>query len=69
MSRRTGAQLKDTGIRDEHGMEPIPSFSSPEKGAPRTNGVVHEEEITVTATYTADDSMEVGNESELPIST
>ena len=58
MARRTGIELKDTGIRDEHGMEPIPSFSSPEKGVANTNGVAHEE-ITYSATYTGDDSMDI----------
>ena len=57
-ARRTGVQLKDTGVRDENGLEPLPSFSSPQKGAPTTNGVVHEDD-TYTGTYTADDSMDV----------
>ena len=39
LSRRTGATLRDTGIRDEHGLEPVPSFSSPAKSATRANGV------------------------------
>lgn len=31
--RKTGVTLKDTGIRDEYGMQPIDDiFSSPEKG-------------------------------------
>lgn len=41
MSRKTGIILKDTGIRDEHGMEPIDGiFSSPEKpsSSRKTNG-------------------------------
>ncbi|KAF2145897.1 uncharacterized protein K452DRAFT_340399 [Aplosporella prunicola CBS 121167] len=34
--RKTGITLKDTGIRDEHGMEPIDGiFSSPEKSPPK----------------------------------
>ncbi|KAL9131979.1 MAG: hypothetical protein Q9217_000188 [Psora testacea] len=56
--RRTGVELKDTGVRDEHGIEPIPSFSSPVKDGLKSNGVLHEE-TTYTATYTADDSMEI----------
>lgn len=39
MSRRTGATLKDTGIRDEHGLEPVPTFSSPAKSPVKQNGV------------------------------
>ena len=41
MRRKTGVTLKDTGIRDEHGLEPIDGiFSSPEKGSPvrKANG-------------------------------
>jgi centromere protein C len=31
--RKTGVTLRDTGVRDEHGMEPIDNiFSSPAKG-------------------------------------
>lgn len=31
--RKTGVTLRDTGVRDEHGMEPIDNiFSSPNKG-------------------------------------
>ncbi|CAF9933504.1 MAG: hypothetical protein HETSPECPRED_008670 [Heterodermia speciosa] len=37
--RRTGATLKDTGIRDEHGLEPVPTFSSPAKSPVKQNGV------------------------------
>ena len=46
--------LEDTGVRDEHGMEPIPSFSSPQKldaGA--------EDGIQQMVSYTADDSMDM----------
>lgn len=51
--RRTGAELKDTGARDENGLEPIPSFSSPANPALQPNG------ITLDATYSADDSMDI----------
>ena len=52
-SRRTGVELKDTGVRDEHGIEPIPSFSSPAKPALQTNGISHD------VTNSADDSMDI----------
>ena len=55
--RRTGAQLK-LGKKDEHGLEEVPSFSSPEKGAPQVNGVLPDETTNV-GTYTADDSMDI----------
>lgn len=33
LRRKTGVTLKDTGVRDEYGMQPIDDiFSSPEKG-------------------------------------
>lgn len=53
MSRRTGVELKDTGVRDENGIEPIPSFSSPVKAAIQPNGISHD------ATQSADDSMDI----------
>ncbi|KAH8892488.1 hypothetical protein GQ53DRAFT_746034 [Thozetella sp. PMI_491] len=41
--RKTGVTLKDTGVRDEHGMEPLDALlSSPEKG--ETNGNVLDED-------------------------
>lgn len=51
--RRTGAELKDPGVRDENGMEPVPSFSSPAKPMFQPNG------ITQDVTYSADDSMDI----------
>lgn len=54
--RRTGATLKDTGIRDEHGLEPVPTFSSPEKPAPKTNGM-----NGAFSSYTEDVTMDVGD--------
>ena len=51
--RRTGVELKDTGVRDEHGIEPIPSFSSPAKPALQANGISHD------VTNSADDSMDI----------
>ena len=51
--RRTGVELKDTGVRDEHGIEPIPSFSSPVKPALQANGISHD------VTNSADDSMDI----------
>lgn len=53
MSRRTGVELKDTGVRDENGIEPIPSFSSPVKAAMQPNGASHD------ITESADDSMDI----------
>ena len=53
MSRRTGIELKDTGVRDENGIEPIPSFSSPAKSAFQPNGLSHD------VTDSADDSMDI----------
>lgn len=53
MSRRTGVELKDTGIRDENGIEPIPSFSSPAKSAFQPNGISHD------VTTSADESMDI----------
>jgi centromere protein C len=55
--RRTGATLKDTGIRDEHGLEPVPSFSSPEKSAPKINGV----NGGAHSSYTDDVTMNIGD--------
>ena len=53
MSRRTGVELKDTGVRDENGIEPIPSFSSPVKAAIQPNGISHD------VTQSADDTMDI----------
>lgn len=48
--------LKDTGIRDEHGLEPIDGiFSSPEKSPVKQNG------FTQQATIIEDDSMDIGS--------
>ena len=52
--RRTGVTLEDTGIRDENGMEPLPSFSSPQKLE-----TAMEDGIQQMVSYTADDSMEM----------
>ena len=46
-------------------MEPIPSFSSPEKAQPNENGV-HHEKTTYTVTYTADDSMDIDQSEPTP---
>lgn len=56
--RKTGAILEDTGVRDEHGMEPIPSFSSPQRLPIDTNGVNHGNN---DETYTGDQTMEISN--------
>ena len=59
MSRRTGIVLKDTGVRDEHGLEPIEGiFSSPQKPLLKQNGA------TQYSTITEDDSMDTGDSSE-----
>ena len=57
-NRRTGATLKDTGIRDEHGLEPVPSFSSPAKSPVKQNGVSN-------GSY-ADETMDIGDSMVLP---
>lgn len=55
-ARKTGITLKDSGVRDEHGLEPIDGiFSSPEKANPKQNGV------TQYSTILEDDSMEIGS--------
>lgn len=55
-ARKTGITLKDSGVRDEHGLEPIDGiFSSPEKASPKQNGV------TQYSTILEDDSMEIGS--------
>ena len=53
LSRRTGVELKDTGVRDENGMEPIPSFSSPVKPAMQSTGISND------MTNSVDDSMDI----------
>ncbi|KAA6409955.1 MAG: RmlC-like cupin [Lasallia pustulata] len=53
--RKTGVTLKDTGIRDEHGLEPIDGiFSSPEKSPPKRNGA------TENATIIEEEDMDIG---------
>ena len=60
-ARKTGITLRDTGVRDEHGLEPIDGiFSSPEKAAPRENGV------TQYSTIIEDDSMDIGSSDSIP---
>ncbi len=59
MYRKTGAILKDTGIRDEFGLEPIDGiFSSPEKSPLKRNGIPHD------STVTADETMDFGESNE-----
>lgn len=53
MCRRTGVELKDTGVRDENGIEPIPSFSSPVKPAMQSSGISHD------ITDSLDNSMDI----------
>ncbi|MCJ1384943.1 hypothetical protein MMC17_008061 [Xylographa soralifera] len=58
--RKTGITLKDTGIRDEHGLEPIDGiFSSPEKSLVKQNGAGHE------STNMEEEDMDIG-ESTVP---
>ncbi|OMP86715.1 Centromere protein 3 [Diplodia seriata] len=48
--RKTGITLKDTGVRDEHGMEPIDGiFSSPEKSPPKRNSARPQADKTLTS--------------------
>lgn len=50
--------LKDTGVRDEHGLEPMDGiFSSPRKPSPKQNGA------TQYSTILEDDSMDTGGSS------
>lgn len=45
-NRKTGVTLKDTGVRDEHGLEPMDGiFSSPEKSPLKMNGVNYQSTI------------------------
>jgi len=54
--RKTGITLKDTGIRDEHGLEPIDGiFSSPEKSPAKQNGNAHH------STITDEEDMDIGH--------
>ncbi|MCJ1405890.1 hypothetical protein MMC11_009120 [Xylographa trunciseda] len=58
--RKTGITLKDTGIRDEHGLEPIDGiFSSPEKSPVKQNGIGHD------STIVEEEDMDIG-ESTVP---
>ncbi len=64
LCRKTGAVLKDTGVRDEHGLEPIDGiFSSPEKSPPKRNGISH------NATITEDETMDLGESMSLELRT
>ena len=55
-SRKTGITLKDSGIRDEHGLEPIDGiFSSPEKSPVKQNGSGHQ------STITEEEDMDIGH--------
>ena len=55
LARKTGITLKDTGIRDEHGLEPIDGiFSSPEKSPVKQNGIGHE------STIAEEEDMDIG---------
>ena len=51
--------MKDTGVRDENGFEPIPSFSSPAKTLLQPNGFSHD------ATNSAEDSMDIDQSEQL----
>lgn len=54
--RKTGITLKDTGIRDEHGLEPIDGiFSSPEKSPAKQIGNAH------NSTITEEEDMDIGH--------
>jgi centromere protein C len=58
--RRTGVTLKDTGIRDEYGLEPIEGIfsspaKSPEKSPAKNNGAAQ------NSTITTEEEMDIGN--------
>ncbi|KAI9684696.1 MAG: hypothetical protein M1829_000071 [Trizodia sp. TS-e1964] len=56
--RKTGITLKDSGVRDEHGLEPIDGiFSSPEKGPPQRNAAIPRGN---NSTITSEIDMDVG---------
>ena len=56
LRRRTGVTLKDTGIRDEYGLEPIEGiFSSPEKSPAKGNGTAK------NSTINTEEDMDIGN--------
>jgi centromere protein C len=60
LCRRTGVTLKDTGIRDEHGLEPIEGIfsspeKSPEKSPTRSNGAAK------NSTINTEEEMDIGN--------
>ena len=55
MRRKTGITLKDTGVRDEHGLEPIDGiFSSPERSPLKRNGAVQQ------STLSEEEDMDIG---------
>ena len=55
-NRKTGVTLQDTGIRDEHGLEPLDGiFSSPEKSPVKRNGVNH------NSTIEEEEDMDIGH--------
>ncbi|MCJ1352632.1 MAG: hypothetical protein MMC33_002616 [Icmadophila ericetorum] len=54
--RKTGITLQDTGVRDEHGLEPIDGiFSSPQKSPEKRNGVGH------NTTADEEEDMDIGD--------
>lgn len=54
--RKTRITLKDSGVRDEHGLEPKDGiFSSPEKPNTKQNG------LKQYSTILEDDSMDIGS--------
>ncbi|RDW95236.1 hypothetical protein BP5796_00999 [Coleophoma crateriformis] len=67
--RKTGVTVPDTGIRDEHGLEPMDDlFSSPEKPAPkstRSHKKANASTVNGNTTLSSSDDMDV-NESTIP---
>ena len=54
--RKTGLTVADTGIRDEHGLEPMDHlFSSPEKSTKKANG----NRRSVNATISSEEEMDM----------
>lgn len=63
MNRKTGLTLPDTGIRDEHGLEPADHlFSSPEKPLKHING----NRKNANATLSSEEDMDVAESETLP---
>lgn len=67
VSRKTGLTVPDTGIRDEHGIEPMDElFSSPEKAQPMPSVRKSVTAKSPNTTITSEEDMDVGEGSTIP---